>query len=144
MLNPQGLLGDHEDDMEGMMFTIRKLGTQINRSFNESNEYVDKTADLPMVSELTTGSIAVRFKSSSTAVANTFLSASDTQAPSSNISFTMNNGTVYFENRENGAYATQISSSGTYNDGVWHTDVLLSKRDHWCLIQLATKKYMRV
>ncbi|MGN7356920.1 exo-alpha-sialidase [Paenibacillus sp. SAF-054] len=100
------------------------LDYTLNRSFNGTSEFVDKTADLGTVSGLSQGSVAVKFKTTSTAQAKTFLSASDTSDPSSNISFTMNNGTVYFENRENNAYATRISAAGTYNDGNWHTAVL--------------------
>ncbi|MEC0371314.1 sialidase family protein [Paenibacillus chibensis] len=100
------------------------LDYALNRAFNGTSDFVDKTADLGMVSGLTEGSIAVKFKTASTAQAKTFLSGSDTSDPSSNISFTMNNGTVYFENRENGTYATRLSATGTYNDGNWHTAVL--------------------
>ncbi|MWV42468.1 hypothetical protein GRF59_02380 [Paenibacillus sp. HJL G12] len=100
------------------------LDYTLNRAFNGMSEFVDKTADLGTVSGLSQGSVAVKFKTTSTAQAKTFLSASDTSDPSSNLSFTMNNGTVYFENRENGVYATQISASGAYNDGSWHTAVL--------------------
>jgi hypothetical protein len=100
------------------------LNYSINSTFNGTSDFVDKTADRTVVSSLTQGSISVKFKSTSTAVTKTFLSVSDTNDPSSNLSFTMNNGTVYFENRENGTYATQLSASGTYNDGNWHTAVL--------------------
>lgn len=100
------------------------LDYSINRSFNGTSDYVDKTTDLPVVSGLTQGSIVVKFRTTSTALAKTFLSVSDTSDPSSNISFTMNNGTVYFENRENGVYATQISATGSYNDGNWHTGIV--------------------
>lgn len=73
---------------------------------------------------MTQGSIVVKFKSASSAISKTFISASDTTNHSSNLSFTMNNGTVYYENRKNGAYATKINASGTFNDGKWHTAVL--------------------
>ncbi|GAB6989701.1 sialidase family protein [Paenibacillus pini] len=100
------------------------LSYNVNQTFNGSSDFIDKTSDLSNVANLAQGSIVVQFKSSSTAQAKTFISASDMNDPSSNISFTMNNGTVYFENRENNVYATKLSATGTYNDGKWHTAVL--------------------
>ncbi|GAA0591638.1 hypothetical protein GCM10009001_04700 [Virgibacillus siamensis] len=100
------------------------LDYSVDRSFNGSGDYVDKTADLDKVKDLTHGSIMVRFKSNSNRVAKTFFSASDKNDPSSNLSFTMNNGAVYFENRENGSYATRLGAHGSFNDGKWHTAVL--------------------
>lgn len=100
------------------------LSYGINQSFNGTSEYVDKTTDIASVAGLTQGSIVGKFKSSSTANAKTILSASDTLDPSSNISLTVNNGTVYFENRENNVYATQLSGQGSFNDGNWHTAVI--------------------
>ncbi|WP_209859935.1 exo-alpha-sialidase [Paenibacillus shirakamiensis] len=100
------------------------LNYAINQTFNGTSDFVDKTADISTVANLTQGSMVVQFKSSSTAQAKTFLSASHTADASSNISFTMNNGTVYFENREDGVYATKLNADGTYNDGKWHTAVL--------------------
>lgn len=97
---------------------------QIHRSFNGTGDYVDVTGDLGKVAALTQGSVAVKFKTASSALAKTFLSASNTLKPSSNLSFTMNNGTVYFENREDNVYATRMNASGTFNDGKWHTAVL--------------------
>ncbi|MDQ8735158.1 GDSL-type esterase/lipase family protein [Paenibacillus sp. LHD-38] len=99
------------------------LDYSINRAFNGSSDFVDKTGDVSKIAALSQGSVAVKFKSTSTALAKTFLSASDTTKPSSNISFTMNNGTVYVENRENNQYATKINATGTYNDGKWHTAI---------------------
>ncbi|WP_211746046.1 LamG-like jellyroll fold domain-containing protein [Paenibacillus sp. Marseille-Q4541] len=100
------------------------LDYPVARSFNGSSDYVDKTADVSSVSSLHEGSIAVRFKTTSSANALTLISASHTSDPSSNLSLTLNGGNVYFENRENGVYATQITASGKYNDGAWHTAVL--------------------
>ncbi|WP_315792822.1 LamG-like jellyroll fold domain-containing protein [Paenibacillus sp. BIC5C1] len=96
----------------------------VNQAFNGTSDARDQTADIGRVANLKQGSVAVKFKTSSSAAAGTFLSASDTTNPSSNISFTINNGTVYFENRNNGAYATKLSASGKYNDGKWHTAIL--------------------
>ncbi|TYP74810.1 sialidase family protein [Paenibacillus methanolicus] len=102
----------------------RVLQYTLNRAFNGTSDYVDRTSDIATVASLTQGSIVVRFKTTSTAAAKTFFSASHVADPSSNLSLTMNGGTVYFENRENGAYATQLSASGSFNDGLWHTAVL--------------------
>ncbi|ASK62205.1 hypothetical protein CFK37_08545 [Virgibacillus phasianinus] len=100
------------------------LDYSLDRSFDGSSDYVDQTNDLEKVKGLSQGSMLVTFKTTSTKVANTFISAADTQDPSSNLSFTMNNGGIYFENRENGAYATRLTASGSFNDGNWHTAVL--------------------
>ncbi|MGN7357083.1 MULTISPECIES: LamG-like jellyroll fold domain-containing protein [unclassified Paenibacillus] len=96
----------------------------IRQSFNGTSDFIDKSADIGKVAGLTQGAIVVKFKSTSGAIAKTFLSATDTTKPSSNLSFTMNGGTVYFENRENNVYTTRMSASGKYNDGQWHTAVL--------------------
>ncbi len=105
--------------------TTATLNVAVNRSFDGSGTFLDQSANVASVAGLTQGTIAVRFRSSSAAMAQTFLSASHTADDASNISFTLNGGTVYFENRENGAYATRLSSSGgPYNDGRWHTAVL--------------------
>ncbi|MFF5200029.1 RICIN domain-containing protein [Micromonospora parva] len=97
----------------------------VNQAFNGSSTFLDKSADLSRVANLTQGAIAVRFRSTSTAVAKSFFSASHTADDSSNLSFSLNGGSVYFENRENGAYATQMTATGgPYNDGVWHTAIL--------------------
>ncbi|MET8117832.1 RICIN domain-containing protein [Micromonospora sp. NPDC005189] len=101
------------------------LNYPVNQAFNGSSTFLDKSGDLPGVANLTQGAIAVRFRSTSTAVAKSFFSASHTADESSNLSFSLNGGSVYFENRENGAYATQVTSTGgPYNDGVWHTAIL--------------------
>ncbi|QJC53520.1 hypothetical protein HGI30_19570 [Paenibacillus albicereus] len=102
----------------------RVLYSTPNRSYNGASDYTDLTASLPAVASLAQGAISVRFKTSSAAQAKTLLSTSDVQDPSSNFSLTLNGGTVYAENRENGTYATQISASGSWNDNAWHTAVL--------------------
>lgn len=96
----------------------------IRQTFNGTSDFIDKSADIGKVAGLTQGAIVLKFKSTSGAIAKTFLSATDTTKPSSNLSFTLNGGTVYFENRENNVYATRMSASGKYNDGLWHTAVL--------------------
>lgn len=100
------------------------LDYEVKQGFNGASDAINKTEDLAKVRELRQGSILVKFKSTSTKIAKTFFSASDTNDPSSNLSFTMNGGTIYTENRENGSYATKLSASGSYNDGNWHTAVL--------------------
>ncbi|MFD6681813.1 RICIN domain-containing protein [Micromonospora parva] len=101
------------------------LDYPVNQAFNGSSTFLDRSADLSRVANLTQGAIAVRFRSTSTAVAKSFFSASHTADDSSNLSFSLNGGSVYFENRENGAYATQLTATGgPYNDGVWHTAIL--------------------
>ncbi|MFJ6167936.1 RICIN domain-containing protein [Micromonospora orduensis] len=101
------------------------LNYAVNQAFNGSSTFVDRSADVSSVANLTQGAIAVRFRSTSAAAAKTFFSASHTADESSNLSFSLNGGSVYFENRENGAYATQVTSTGgPYNGGVWHTAIL--------------------
>ncbi|WP_200411485.1 NPCBM/NEW2 domain-containing protein [Virgibacillus salexigens] len=100
------------------------LDYTVDQDFNGTSDYVDQTGDLSNVKQLEQGSILVKFKSTSSKAVNTFLSASHTEDASSNLSFTMNNGTIYVENREDRVYATQLQASGSYNDGEWHTAVL--------------------
>lgn len=100
------------------------LDYTVNQDFNGIGDYFDKTDDLANVKQLEQGSILVKFKSTSSKAVNTFLSASHTEDASSNLSFTMNNGTIYTENRENREYATQLQASGSYNDGKRHTAIL--------------------
>lgn len=97
------------------------LSYAVNQVFNGTSTYVDKTSDLATTSSLASGTIAARFQTSSTAAAKVLLSASDTTNPSSNVTLSVNNGALYFESRNNGTYATQLSAPGRYNDGAWHT-----------------------
>ncbi|MED4203700.1 exo-alpha-sialidase [Neobacillus mesonae] len=100
------------------------LDYEVNKSFNGKTDYLDKKADVQTVSGLTQGSITAKFKTTSSAAAKAIISASDTKAPSSNITLSVNGSNLYFENREDGKYATQITASGHYNDGNWHTAVI--------------------
>lgn len=100
------------------------LSYPVAQSFNGSSTYVDKTADLGSVSSLAAGSIAASFSSTSTAAAGAILSASDTTNPSSNITVSLNNGALYFEDRSNGTYSTQLTAPGRFNDGATHTVVV--------------------
>lgn len=93
----------------------------VNQTFNGTSTYLDKTSDLPTVTGATAGTITASFSTTSTAAAKTLLSASDTTNPSSNITLSINNGALYFENRSNGTYATQLTVPGRYNDGTTHT-----------------------
>ena len=79
------------------------LNYPVNQAFNGSSTFLDRSADLSGVANLTQGAIAVRFRSTSSAVAKSFFSASHTADDSSNLSFSLNGGSVYFENRENRA-----------------------------------------
>ncbi|RAO36258.1 hypothetical protein PSN13_01854 [Micromonospora saelicesensis] len=60
--------------------------------FNGSSTFLDRSADLSGVANLAQGAIAVRFRSTSTAVAKSFFSASHTADDSSNLSFALNGG----------------------------------------------------
>lgn len=97
------------------------LSYAVNQSFDGTSTYVDKTADLSAVSSLAEGTIAARFQTSSSAAAKVILSLSDVADTSSNITLSVNNGALYFESRQDGAYATRLTAAGTYNDGAWHT-----------------------
>ncbi len=100
------------------------LSYPVSQSFNGTSTYVDETADLSSVSSLAAGTIAASFSSTSTAAAGAILSASDTTNPSSNITVSLNNGSLYFEARTNGAYTAQVTVPGKYNDGATHTVAL--------------------
>ncbi|MFS0839755.1 exo-alpha-sialidase [Paenibacillus sp. 1P03SA] len=102
------------------------LDYPVNKTFNGTTDFTDITADISKVSGLAQGSIAAKVRTSSGAAVKTIFSLSDTKDPSSNMSLTMNGGTLYFENRENGVYATRLSApaSSVSNDGNWHTVVL--------------------
>ncbi|KAB1909271.1 hypothetical protein F8279_03900 [Micromonospora sp. AMSO1212t] len=105
--------------------TATTVNYAVNQAFDGSSTFVDRSADVSRVAGLTHGSIAVRFRTSSPATAKTLLSASHTADESSNISLTVNGGTVYFENRENGVNATRLNSSGgPFNDGRWHVAIV--------------------
>lgn len=100
------------------------LDYSVNKTFNGTSDYIDKTADVQKISGLTEGSIVAKFKTTSGAAAKAIISGTDTKDPSSNITLSVNGSDLYFENRENGSYASSLKAAGYYNDGNWHTAVL--------------------
>ncbi|WP_068773558.1 exo-alpha-sialidase [Paenibacillus sp. FJAT-26967] len=102
------------------------LDYPVNKTFNGTADFTDLTSDISRVSGLAQGSIAAKVRTSSGAAVKTIFSLSDTKDPSSNMSLTINGGSLYFENRENGVYATKLNApaSSVINDGNWHTVVL--------------------
>ncbi|MFF2051170.1 exo-alpha-sialidase [Leifsonia sp. NPDC058194] len=95
--------------------------------------YTDHTGDLSAVSGLSSGSIVVRFKTTSAGSAMTLISAANTLLPSSNLTLSVNAGKLHFEVRQNNAttndFATTLTypsaddptAAATFNDGAWHT-----------------------
>lgn len=100
------------------------LNYQTNKSFT-GTEYNDISNDISAVSGLTQGSIVAKFSSTSTAAAKTIFSLSHSADSSSNMTLSLNNGALHFENRENGTYSTNFTTTNTnYNDGATHVVAL--------------------
>lgn len=99
---------------------------KVDKEFYQS-DYIDKSTDVDKIKDLSSGTIVARFNLTSGGNAQTLISLSDSNDPSSNATLAINGGKLYFESRENGSYSVNATSSkGGYNDGKWHTAVLVS------------------
>ncbi|GGD88418.1 hypothetical protein GCM10010911_53670 [Paenibacillus nasutitermitis] len=97
----------------------------LNKTYNGTSDFTDKSGDLGSVSSLSQGSVLVRFKSGDlSATSKTLISASDTSVDSSHIRLSLETGTLRFEVVQNGNELTSIASTGSYNDGYWHVAVI--------------------
>ncbi|EGT3615420.1 hypothetical protein FHH43_04110 [Clostridium perfringens] len=96
------------------------ISYKIDKKFN--GDFIDKSEDLSKVSALEKGTIVSRFKVENNRNAQTILSLSDSKDDASNVTLAINNGSIHFSVRENGAFRSNITTSkGGYNDGMWHT-----------------------
>lgn len=99
------------------------LNYKVDKEFYKTN-YIDKTEDISKVENLEEGSIVARFNLTNGGLAQTLISLSDGNDPSSNVTLAINSGKIHYEVRESGDIVNVTSSSGGYNDGKWHTVVL--------------------
>ncbi|MFE3450777.1 LamG-like jellyroll fold domain-containing protein [Nonomuraea sp. NPDC059194] len=83
-------------------------------------DFRDLTAQLQTVSGLKEGTVAVRFRTESKPVAATLLSASDTTAPSTNATLSLNSGVPHFESRQDGRYLALLNGTVSLTDGKDH------------------------
>ncbi|MGW6414605.1 exo-alpha-sialidase [Streptomyces sp. NPDC055055] len=97
------------------------LDSALAKDFDGTTSYTDLTASLPAVAPLTRGVLTVRFRTTKTPVAGTLLSASDTAAPSTNVTLSLNSGVPHYEARVNGVYSARLDGTRSLADGIEHT-----------------------
>ncbi|MFB6836121.1 exo-alpha-sialidase [Streptomyces sp. NPDC056361] len=89
--------------------------------FDGVSSYTDLTSSLPDVAPLTRGVITARFRTTHAPLAATLLSASDTSAPSTNVTLSLNSGVPHFEARAGGVYSAKLDGTKSLADGRDHT-----------------------
>ncbi|MFF2777446.1 exo-alpha-sialidase [Streptomyces sp. NPDC058052] len=99
----------------------KALDTTLAKDFDGTTSYTDLTGSLPDVAPLTRGVLTVRFRTTKTPVAGTLLSASDTAAPSTNVTLSLNGGVPHFEARAGGVYSARLDGTRSLADGLDHT-----------------------
>ncbi|MFD4371137.1 exo-alpha-sialidase [Streptomyces sp. NPDC058486] len=99
----------------------KALDAPLGKDFDGTTSYTDLTASLPDVAKLTRGVLTVRFRTTKTPVAGTLLSASDTTAPSTNVTLSLNGGVPHFEARSGGVFSTKLDGTKSLADGRDHT-----------------------
>ncbi|MFD4176196.1 exo-alpha-sialidase [Streptomyces anulatus] len=99
----------------------KALDVTLGKDFDGTTSYTDLTASLPDVAKLTRGVITVRFRTTKTPVAGTLLSASDTTAPSTNVTLSLNGGVPHFEARSGGGFSAKLDGTKSLADGRDHT-----------------------
>ncbi|MFK3732262.1 exo-alpha-sialidase [Streptomyces sp. NPDC088090] len=99
----------------------KALDTTLAKDFDGTASYTDLTPSLPDVAPLTRGALTVRFRTTKTPVAATLLSASDTTAPSTNVTLSLNGGVPHFEARVANAYSARLDGAKSLADGLDHT-----------------------
>ncbi|MFE0651979.1 exo-alpha-sialidase [Streptomyces sp. NPDC059534] len=99
----------------------RVLDSVLAKDFDGTSSYTDLTTSLPTVAPLTRGVLTVRFRTTKTPVAGTLLSASDTAAPSTNVTLSLNSGVPHFEARSGGVYSARLDGTQSLADGLDHT-----------------------
>ncbi|MFE3556198.1 exo-alpha-sialidase [Streptomyces sp. NPDC059193] len=99
----------------------KALDTTLAKDFDGTTSYTDLTASLSDVAPLTRGVLTVRFRTTKTSVAATLLSASDTTAPSTNVTLSLNGGVPHFEARSGGVYSARLDGTRSLADGLDHT-----------------------
>ncbi|WP_406064733.1 exo-alpha-sialidase [Streptomyces sp. NBC_01077] len=99
----------------------KALDAALAKDFDGTTSYTDLTTSLPDVAPLTRGVLTVRFRTAKTPVAGTLLSASDTSAPSTNVTLSLNGGVPHFEARAGGVYSARLDGTRSLADGLDHT-----------------------
>ncbi|EIE98909.1 exo-alpha-sialidase [Saccharomonospora glauca] len=102
------------------------LDTGPARDYDGVDDFTDLTAALPSVRDLTEGAIVVDVRTSATQLAGALLSASDTGAPSTNLTVSLNSGVPYFEVRQDSRYLVRTQGSTSIADGDRHTVVVFT------------------
>lgn len=97
------------------------LDEPVARNLDGTDDFADLTDHLPAVAPLNRGVISVRLRTDRTPAAGTLLSASDTAAPSTNVTLSLNRGVPHFEVREGGAYRARLDGTLPVADGEEHT-----------------------
>ncbi|MFC8177092.1 exo-alpha-sialidase [Streptomyces sp. NPDC057325] len=99
----------------------KALDTTLAKDFDGTASYAELTASLPNVAPLTRGALTVRFRTTKTPVAAALLSASNTTAPSTNVTLSLNSGVPHFEARTNNTYSARLDGVEPLADGLDHT-----------------------
>ncbi|MFC7794119.1 exo-alpha-sialidase [Streptomyces cinereoruber] len=98
----------------------KTLDATLAKDFDGTGSHTDLTASLPDVAPLIRGALTVRFRTTKTPVAATLLSASNTNAPSTNVTLSLNSGVPHFEARVNNAYSARLDGARSLADGLDH------------------------
>ncbi|GAA3727315.1 sialidase-1 [Spinactinospora alkalitolerans] len=96
----------------------------IARDLDGADDSVDLTDRLDGVARLDGGVIGVEFSTTEAPAAAALLSASDTSAPSTNLTLSLNRGTPYYEARVDGDYLARMEAAPSLADGERHTVAL--------------------
>ncbi|MFE3379931.1 exo-alpha-sialidase [Streptomyces anulatus] len=99
----------------------RALDPTPAKDYDGASSYTDLTPSLPDAASLTRGVITARFRTTKAPVAATLLSASDTGAPSTNVTLSLNSGVPHFEARAGGVYSAKLDGTKSLADGRDHT-----------------------
>lgn len=87
----------------------------------DGTEFVDLSSRTGALAPLTTGTIAVTFRTTSHNQAMTLISASDPADPSSNLTLNLSGGALQFSVRKKGAVLVNVMTRTRYDDGLLHT-----------------------
>lgn len=96
------------------------LDETVDADFDGTSDNRDLTDRLRQVAGLREGTVAVRFRTDRRPVAGTLLSASDTSAPSTNVTLSLNSGVPHFESRQDGRYLALLNGTASLADGQDH------------------------
>lgn len=85
--------------------------------FDGVDDFTDLTGQLDVVAGLRTGAIAAVVRTGTPVGAGSILSASDTRAPSTNVTLSLNGGVPCFEARKDGGYLARLTAPRSVADG---------------------------